>query len=254
MDKWCTDNCAIGNCPVYGCDCSNGTQLVTKASTTQQPSTTTTTTTRTTTTTSAPPPPPTTTTTTTQTSTSTTTRPTTTTTLPSTTLSTPQLPPGGMGKQLECKAINLWEGNSYLDRLCADTCSKGNCPSMSCKCTFVNKVVTQSTTTVTAPTTLPKLGTKVCLALSIWKGIKVFDNWCTEECNKGNCPLDTCQCTEVTALPASTSFPPTTTTSDTTPLGRCTSNEIVGGDYWNEWCQKKCDKGECDIGYCFCNI
>jgi hypothetical protein len=87
MDKWCTDNCALGNCPVYGCDCNNGTQLVTKASTTQQPSTTTTTTSTTTTTTSAPPPPTTTTTTTTQTSTSTTKRPTTT-TLPSTTLST----------------------------------------------------------------------------------------------------------------------------------------------------------------------
>ncbi|XP_060596743.1 uncharacterized protein LOC132750726 isoform X2 [Ruditapes philippinarum] len=75
LDKWCTDNCAIGNCPVYACDCSGSQQLVTdKPTTTQRPTTPNPTTTSTTPTTTSTTP---TTKTTTPTTTTTTPRPTT---------------------------------------------------------------------------------------------------------------------------------------------------------------------------------
>ncbi|XP_053387499.1 integumentary mucin C.1-like [Mercenaria mercenaria] len=234
MDRWCTDNCAIGNCPSYGCDCSNGTGVVTEKTTTTtlRPTTTTRMTTPTTAST--------TTTTTTQKPTS------------SSTTTTAKTPQSTVEMIKECKATNLWTGNEFLDRWCADSCSRGNCPSESCKCTMVQKGVTQSTTTTLQPKTTEDKHRKVCHAISLWKGIQVFDMWCTEECNKGNCPDDTCQCTDNSVQPNTATTTTTTTTS--TSLGKCVSNGIVGGEYWNGWCQKNCDTGHCDTGYCFCNV
>lgn len=242
MDQWCTNSCAIGNCPVYGCDCSGSVQAVTEKTTT---------TTRRTTTTSP--------------TTSSTTTTTTTTPKPTTTSTTTTRKPTDLVTQVvsrvECKAIHLWAGNEYLDRWCADSCARGNCPPDSCQCSVVQKVVTKTTEAILLPETTPPGGqmTKVCKAISLWKGIAVFDIWCTDECNRGNCPEDTCQCTDsvLGPLPQEQTTPQTTTTTTPKPavtsLGKCLSNGVVDGVYWNGWCQTNCDRGYCPLDYCLCN-
>ncbi|XP_060596745.1 mucin-2-like isoform X2 [Ruditapes philippinarum] len=256
LDKWCTDNCAIGNCPVYACDCSGSQQLVTdKPTTTQRPTTPKPTTTSTTPTTTSTTP-----TTTSTTSTTTTTTPTTTTTTPRPKTSTGHVitdkPNQQIVNRVECKAVNNWAGNSYFDRVCADSCARGNCPPESCKCDLVQKVITQSTTTTLLPeTTKPVTHVrKVCRAKGSFAGNDVFDIWCTNECNRGVCPKANCECTEAVVQPTTTT---TTTTRkpDVTSLGKCVSSGSVGsGDYWDTWCQQSCDRGACESVYCRCGL
>lgn len=226
MDQWCTDSCSKGNCPSYGCDCTGANTVIHQAETT----------------------------TTTTTTTMTTPRPTT--TSPATKTTTP-MHHQELTTKMQCKAINLWAGNEYLDRWCDDACAHGNCPPDSCQCTVVQYVVTEPTTILLFPETgnPPQSSAstgKVCKAIALWKGIDVFDRWCTEECNNhDNCPPETCVCTEQTQ--------PTTTTSTTQVTSAaagsgmtCLSNGIVAGDYWNEWCQGNCDRGYCQSDYCLC--
>ncbi|KAH3882763.1 hypothetical protein DPMN_006708, partial [Dreissena polymorpha] len=173
MDKWCVDNCAIGKCPAFGCSCGNSVSAETP-----QPTTTSSTTPTTTTTTTMTPRP---------TTTSTTTLPTTQSTTPSTIATTPQPNPPQTTyiTKVVCKAINLWAGNEYLDRWCADSCARGNCAPDSCKCSEVQQVITLTTTQIYTPmaTEPPSAGTsspsvqytRVCKAISLWKDIVVFD-------------------------------------------------------------------------------
>ncbi|KAL4216326.1 hypothetical protein ACF0H5_024053 [Mactra antiquata] len=282
MDQWCTDNCFAGSCPAYACDCSGGINPTTKTTTT----TTTTTTPKPTT---PKPTTPTTKSTTTTTTTTTTPRPTTqkpTTPQPTTPKPTtaapatqqPQMttldPNVQVINRVECKAVNLWQGNEYLDRWCADACAHGNCPPEQCKCVKVQRYITKTTTTTEIPEPLSSTPNpavvqtkKDCEAISVWKGISVFDMWCNEQCNDPDklCPADTCLCRDVPVLPGklqttkrpTTSTPSTTTTTttkkpDVPSYTTCASNGVVAGDYWNSWCQHHCDGGFCAIDYCNC--
>lgn len=233
MDQWCTDSCSKGNCPSYGCDCTGANPIIHQAETT---TTTTTTTTTPTTTTTTPRP---------------------TTTSPTTRETTPMLHQE-LTSRTQCKAINLWAGNEYLDRWCADSCAHGNCPPDSCQCTVVQQVVTEPTTILLFPETgtPPQLSAstgKVCKAIALWKGIDVFDRWCTEECNNhDNCPPETCVCTEQAQLTTTTTTTQVTSSAAARSGMTCLSNGIVGGDYWNEWCQSNCDRGYCQSDYCLC--
>ncbi|XP_060596742.1 uncharacterized protein LOC132750726 isoform X1 [Ruditapes philippinarum] len=153
--------------------------------------------------------------------------------------------------RVECKAINDWAGNSYFDRICADSCARGNCPSESCKCVLVQKIVTPSTST---PTTVKAVthARKICRAIGSFAGNDVFDIWCTNECNGGVCPKANCECTEAVDQPTTST---TTRKPDVTSLGKCGANGSVGsGDrrYWDKWCQGSCDRGICERTYCTC--
>jgi len=176
LDAWCTTQCNAGNCPLLACDC--GTQApVTQPPVTQAPKTTTTTTT-----TTAP--------TTTTTRPTTTTRRTTTTTRAPITTAKPTTGAPQFHTHYECKAVNLWAGNEYLDRWCADACARGNCPEDSCRCAEVKIPLVKAATT--APPVIQYV--KVCTAKGAWKGIDVFDTWCTNKCNGGDCPDTLCAC------------------------------------------------------------
>ncbi|WAR03583.1 hypothetical protein MAR_010141 [Mya arenaria] len=262
LDQWCVENCAQGRCPAYGCACNDAsstdtTRRTTTTTTTTTPRPTTTPTTTTTTTTPRP------------TTTTTTTRKITTT--PTTTTSTSTAAPGNgqmtYVTRYVCKAINLWAGNQYLDRWCADSCARGNCPDDSCKCSMVQQVMTVPTTKIvfpmstsaptkppTQPDTQPPTthgvqNTRVCRALSL----------CTENCIKGDiCPPETCECTDSALFPMSTTTAAArpSTTAATQPAnarsGRCEPNGILGGAYWSQWCQDQCDRGYCAVDQCIC--
>ena len=129
----------------------------------------------------------------------------------------------------------------YISR-CTENCAKGKnyCPKSTCVCSgslvapMNNQPTPQriKTTTTTKRTTTTK-------------------------------PTST-KATYTTRAPTTTSTPTTTVRTFSTPTQapvvlvssasykRCSSNGVLAGDYWNGWCQKQCDKNDCQQEYCNC--
>ena len=135
-----------------------------------------------------------------------------------------------------CRGINSWQGVAELDRYCNEQCPLGNCPPMYCSCSATatarpatvppSKVIpilataTPRFNPVTTPTTVVASlnPTSHCFAIGNWQGNTKLDLWCNENCPQGLCPSQNCQCDahashNPTAVPVTPS--PTTPSSTT---------------------------------------
>ncbi|KAK3598612.1 hypothetical protein CHS0354_019872 [Potamilus streckersoni] len=186
-----------------------------------------------------------------------------------------------------CKATDLWEGDPRLDRYCQEACSIGNCPSVGCLCTATNTTAFSSpdpTSTDTPPTT--KLSTmtstkpmtetltttnektnsspgQICKAIGQWSGFALYDQWCQTNCDEDNCPIASCKCipnagNNVQSNAESFQGPPTATTTmtlastTTQRMKVCDAGGTLTGEFWNDWCKRKCAEGYCPAEWCVC--
>ncbi|KAL4227828.1 hypothetical protein ACF0H5_013265 [Mactra antiquata] len=96
--------------------------------------------------------------------------------------STPQTCPDG--SEPECRAVNPAQ-SSLFDSFCSNACGVGQCPNELCTCSCSGS----------GGWGYENMGAMMghCRALDRTKGASM-DTWCTQNCQRGNCPSEICVC------------------------------------------------------------
>lgn len=172
----------------------------------------------------------------------------------------PPVPPHtGQPLSGPCYGINVWQGVPELDQYCTEQCPLGNCPANFCACTGgVPHTPPSSTVTHTVPhhaqpTTAPTPHLATPSTVNLTNRCIAIGNWRgmaqrDQWCND-NCPLGLCPSQNCQCgLP--TTIAPLTTSS--APQQCRAIGTWAGQSDLDAWCTQTCPKFGCNANYCSC--
>ena len=97
---------------------------------------------------------------------------------------TSTMPPDTSSSIRQCRSVGLWAGQPQLDQWCSQTCVQFGCDPQHCSCD----------PPTTGPASFSPKTSASCYAVNGWSGVYQLDQWCDSACRTGLCPPMYCAC------------------------------------------------------------
>ncbi|KAK7497837.1 hypothetical protein BaRGS_00010971 [Batillaria attramentaria] len=160
---------------------------------------------------------------------------------------------------LPCYGINSWQGVARLDKWCSENCAVGLCPAQNCRCVSSsapqNPAILAPSPATRQPPSISSGATPTqqspCRAVGLWAGQTQLDQWCTQTCAQFGCDPQYCSCSPPTPDPSPVS---TGQSAGAIPAACYAVNGWAGVKQLDQWCNVKCHSGNCPPQYCACGL